>query len=156
MTGGSWEIDKMFYYFVCLIVLGFLLTLIIIIFCYVSVIRVLMQNEEKYGYALKLTALVLVIIIVLLTPSNVVLLIHYSEHFLHTYGDLYSVYMICLAISSLNSYVDPFVYYYVSDEFREKVRQQFRKRSTLSITSLKTSKDIVPATSSTFHSRSVL
>ncbi|OCU00807.1 proteinase-activated receptor 4 [Xenopus laevis] len=146
----------LFYYFVCLIVLGFLLPLTIIIFSYVSVICVLMRNEEKYAYALKLIALVLVIVIVLLAPSNVVLLIHYSKHFLQADGDLYSVYMVCLAISSLNSCVDPFVYYYVSDEFREKVRQQFRKRSKLSITSLKTSKDIVPVTSSTSHSRSVL
>ncbi|KAE8632439.1 hypothetical protein XENTR_v10001549 [Xenopus tropicalis] len=150
------QVTYLFYYFLCLVVLGFLLPLSIIIFCYVSVIRVLMRNEGKYGYALKLIALVLVIVIVLLTPSNVVLLIHYSERFLHTYGDLYSVYMVCLAISSLNSCVDPFVYYYVSDEFREKVRQQFRKRSKLSITSLKTSKEVLPATTTTSHSRSVL
>ncbi|KAM4810538.1 proteinase-activated receptor 4 [Rhinophrynus dorsalis] len=150
------QAEYLFYYFVCLIVLGFLLPLAIIIFCYASVIRVLMLSGEKYGYALKLTALVLVIVVVFLTPSNVVLLIHYSEHCFHNYGDLYSVYMVCLAISSINSCVDPFVYYYVSDEFREKVRRQFRKTSKMSVTSLKTSKEVLPASCSTSHSRSVL
>ncbi|KAG8454857.1 hypothetical protein GDO86_001180 [Hymenochirus boettgeri] len=150
------QMEYFFYYFMCLVIFGFLLPLAIIIFCYVSVIQVLMVNEKKYGYALKLTSLVLVIVLVFLTPSNVVLLIHYSDSCLHIYGDLYSVYMICLAISSLNSCVDPFVYYYVSDEFRDKVRRQFRKSPKTSITSLKTTKEVIPASGSASHSRSVL
>ncbi|XP_053556659.1 proteinase-activated receptor 4 [Bombina bombina] len=144
----------LFLYFICLIALGFLLPLIIIIFCYVSVIRALMSSGEKYAYAVKLTALVLVIVVLLLTPSNIVLLIHYSEGCLHAYGDLYLTYMLCLAISSFNSCVDPFVYYYVSEEFRERVLDQFRRRSKMSISSAKTSKEMLPSSCSTSHSHS--
>ncbi|KAM4708975.1 proteinase-activated receptor 4 [Discoglossus pictus] len=150
------QAQYLFYYFVCLIVLGFLIPLVIIIFCYVSVIRALIRSGEKYNYAVKLTALVLVIVVVLLTPSNIVLLIHYSERCLHEFGDLYTVYMVCLAISSFNSCVDPFVYYYVSEEFREKVRGQFRKSAKMSVTSLKTSKEVLPASCSNSRSHSVL
>ncbi|XP_053312013.1 proteinase-activated receptor 4 [Spea bombifrons] len=148
------QAEYLFYYFMSLIVMCFLLPLGIIMFCYASVIRSLMLSGDKYAYAVKLTTLVLIIVVVLLTPSNVVLLLHYSEYCLHTYGDLYSVYMICLAISSINSCVDPFVYYYVSEEFREKVMHQFRKSSKMSVTSLKTSKEVLPVSYS--HSHSVL
>ncbi|XP_075063233.1 proteinase-activated receptor 4 [Mixophyes fleayi] len=146
----------LFYYFMSIIVLCFILPLVIIIFCYVCVIRALMLSGEKYAHAVKLSALVLVIVIVFLTPSNVVLLIHYSEHCFQSYGDLYAVYMVCLTLSAINSCVDPFVYYYVSEEFRDKVRDKFRKRSKLSITSLKTTKETLPASCSKSHSHSVL
>ncbi|MEE6510017.1 hypothetical protein FKM82_028977 [Ascaphus truei] len=150
------QAQYLFYYFVCLITLVFLLPLAVIIFCYASVIRVLMLSGEKYAYAVKLSALVLVIVVVFLTPSNVVLLIHYSERCLHRYEDLYIFYMVCLAMSSFNSCVDPFVYYYVSEEFREKVRRRLWKSSKTTVTSLKTSKEVLPASCSHSHSRSVL
>ncbi|XP_030075155.1 proteinase-activated receptor 4 [Microcaecilia unicolor] len=140
-----------FYYFVCLIVFGFLIPLVIVIFCYVAVLRVLISNGEKYSYAIKLTALVLVTILVLLTPSNLVLLIHYSEHCFNYNADLYVVYMVCLALSTFNNCIDPFVYYYVSEEFREKIKAKlFTRRSTFLITSKET------APTSVSHSQSVL
>ncbi|XP_068127367.1 proteinase-activated receptor 4 [Hyperolius riggenbachi] len=146
----------LFYYFMTIIAVCFALPLVIIIFCYISVIRALILSGEKYSYAIKLSLLVLVIVVVLLTPSNVVLLVHYSEHCLHKYGNLYAVYLVCLTVSTVNSCVDPFVYYYVSEEFRDKVRHKFRKHSKVSITSVKTSRDTVPASYSTCHSHSVL
>ncbi|XP_063770569.1 proteinase-activated receptor 4 isoform X1 [Pseudophryne corroboree] len=146
----------LFYYFMTIIVLCFILPLVIIIFCYVSVIRALILSGEKYVHAVKLSALVLLIVIVFLTPSNVVLLIHYSEHCFQHYADLYAVYMVCLTLSAFNSCVDPFVYYYVSEEFRDKVRDKFRKRSKLTLISLKTSKETLPASCSNSRSHSVL
>ncbi|XP_029470048.1 proteinase-activated receptor 4 [Rhinatrema bivittatum] len=143
-----------FYYFVCLIVFGFLIPLLIIIFCYMAVLRVLISSGEKYAYAIKLTVLVLVIILALLTPSNLILLIHYSEHCFIYDADLYVVYMVCLALSTFNNCVDPFIYYYVSEEFREKVKGKFLNHSKTTITSLKLSKDTIPITGS--HSHSVL
>ncbi|CAH2293297.1 ase-activated receptor 4 [Pelobates cultripes] len=148
------QAEYLFYYFMCLIVMGFLLPLCIIVFCYASVIHALILSGDKYAYAVKLSALVLIIVIVFLTPSNLVLLLHYSEHCLHSYGDLYAVYMVCLAISSINSCVDPFVYYYVSEEFREKVIHQFRKSPRRSVTSLKTTKEVLPTSYSTSHTHS--
>ncbi|XP_075759462.1 proteinase-activated receptor 4 isoform X2 [Pelodiscus sinensis] len=70
------------------------------------------------------------------------------------YGDLYVSYMISLAFSSINSCVDPFVYYYVSEDFRDKVRQRIFSQSKQVITSLKTSKETLPRKSS--HSQSLV
>ncbi|CAI9601318.1 unnamed protein product [Staurois parvus] len=150
------QADYLVYYFITTIVVCFILPLVIIIFSYISVIRALVLSGEKYAHAIKLSVLVLVIVIVFLTPSNVVLLIHYSEHCLKSYGNLYAVYMVCLTLSAINSCVDPFVYYYVSEEFRDKVRHRFRKSSKLSITSVKTSKETLPANYSNSCSHSVL
>ncbi|XP_073448993.1 proteinase-activated receptor 4 isoform X1 [Aquarana catesbeiana] len=148
--------DYLFYYFMTTIVVCFILPLVIIIICYISVIQALISSGEKYAHAIKLSVLVLVIVIIFLTPSNVVLLIHYSKHCLKSYGNLYAVYMVCLTVSAINSCVDPFVYYYVSEEFRDKVRHRFRKSSKISITSVKTSKDTLPASYSNSCSHSVL
>ncbi|XP_056408039.1 proteinase-activated receptor 4 [Hyla sarda] len=146
----------LFYYFMSVIVLCFILPLVIIVFSYIAVIRELILSGEKYTYAVKLSVLVLFIVIVFLTPSNVVLLMHYSEHCFERQNDLYAVYMVCLTVSTLNSCVDPFVYYYASEEFRGKVRNQFRKKSAISITSVKTSKETLPPRYSNCRSRSVL
>ncbi|XP_075707052.1 proteinase-activated receptor 4 [Rhinoderma darwinii] len=148
--------EYLFYYFMTVIVLCFILPLIIIVFSYIAVIRELILSGEKYTYAVKLSALVLFIVIVFLTPSNVVLLMHYSEQCLQRHGDLYAIYMVCLTLSTLNSCVDPFVYYYASEEFRDKVRSQFRKKSGISITSVKTSKETLPPNYHNSRSRSVL
>ncbi|KAG9486394.1 proteinase-activated receptor 4 [Eleutherodactylus coqui] len=150
------QAEYLFYYFLSIVVLCFILPLVIIIFSYIAVIRELILNGEKYNHAVKLSALVVFIVIVLLTPSNVVLLMHYSEDCLQRHGDLYAIYMVCVTLSSLNSCVDPFVYYYASEEFRDKVINQFRKKSARSITSVKTSKDTLPKSYPNFQSHSVL
>ncbi|XP_040273391.1 proteinase-activated receptor 4 [Bufo bufo] len=150
------QAEYLFYYFMSAIVLCFILPLIIIVFSYTAVIRELILSGEKYSYAVKLSTLVLFIVIILLTPSNVVLLMHYSEHCLQRHGDLYAVYMVCLTLSALNSCVDPFVYYYASEEFRDKVRKQFRKKSTISMTSVKTSKETLPPSYPNYPSHPVI
>ncbi|XP_063045805.1 proteinase-activated receptor 4-like [Engraulis encrasicolus] len=38
-------------------------------------------------------------------------------------NNLYNLYMLSLALATFNSCLDPFIYYYVSEEFREKARQ---------------------------------
>ncbi|XP_078525481.1 proteinase-activated receptor 4 [Lissotriton helveticus] len=144
-----------FYHFICLVTLGFLVPLLIILFCYTSVVKVLISNGEKYSYAIKLTVLSLVITVILFTPSNVVLLIHYSERCLSRFGDLYFIYMVCLALSTFNNCIDPFVYYYVSEEFRQKVRRKILRSSKKTITTTQMSKGNLPvcrSTTTTTHS----
>uniref|UniRef100_F7CFY6 Proteinase-activated receptor 4 n=1 Tax=Monodelphis domestica TaxID=13616 RepID=F7CFY6_MONDO len=130
--------------FVCLVVLGFLLPLLVILFCYSSVICALAASGEKYSHAIKLTVLVLASVVVLFTPSNFLLLIHYSDPKANGFGKLYLWYVLSLAISTLNSCVDPFIYYYVSEEFRDKIKGKLchQHRSRLAVQ--KTSKEDVP------------
>ncbi|KAM3940192.1 proteinase-activated receptor 4 [Leptodactylus fuscus] len=150
------QAEYLFYYFMSVVVLCFFLPLVIIVFSYICVIRELIISGEKYTYAVKLSALVLFIVIIFLTPSSVILLMHYSEHCLQRHDDLYAIYMVCLTLSTFNSCVDPFVYYYASEEFRDKVRNQLRKKSAISITSVKTSKETLPTSYHNYRPHSVL
>ncbi|XP_067824701.1 proteinase-activated receptor 2-like [Heptranchias perlo] len=105
-----------FHYWLAVVVLGFFIPSFITIFCYISVIKCLMVNETKYRKAVKITILILFMYLVCFTPSNTVLLVHQWVPELHT------CYMSFLSLSSFNSCIDPFIYYYISDEFRNKVK----------------------------------
>uniref|UniRef100_UPI00398F3534 proteinase-activated receptor 4-like n=1 Tax=Pristiophorus japonicus TaxID=55135 RepID=UPI00398F3534 len=112
----------LFYYFVCLVVFGFIIPCLVTIFCYVSVIRALMLSEQQFGRAVWTMVLVLIVYVVCFTPSNIILLIHQFKFQLTDTSSLYLYYMMCLLLSTFNNCIDPFIYYYVSDEFRDKVK----------------------------------
>ncbi|XP_036884926.1 proteinase-activated receptor 4 [Sturnira hondurensis] len=109
--------------FLCLAVVGCLLPLLAMLLCYGATLCALAAGGRRYGHALRLTALVLASALVFFAPSNMLLLLHYSDPRPEAWGDLYAAYVPSLALSTLNSCVDPFVYYYVSTEFRDKVRE---------------------------------
>ncbi|XP_078061006.1 proteinase-activated receptor 3-like [Mustelus asterias] len=112
-----------FYYFLCLVIVGFLIPCCITVFCYGSVVQTLIVTEKRYIRAAIVTALILLVYVLCFTPSNIILLIHHSEYHLTDRRDLYMYYVACLVLSSSSSCIDPFIYYYLSDEFRAKVRQ---------------------------------
>ncbi|NXC30104.1 PAR4 protein, partial [Campylorhamphus procurvoides] len=130
-----------FYYFVGLISCAFLVPLGLVLLSSCSVLHVLLRAGQRYSHPAKLTALVVFTLVAFYAPSNVLLLVHYSSHCSRLHGELYTSYMLSLAISTCNSCADPFVYYYVSEDFREKVRQSFCRGSQQSSPSLKTSKE---------------
>lgn len=107
--------------FICLAVLGCLLPLMAMLLCHGAALCALAAGGRRYSHALRLTALVLASALVFFAPSNVLLLLHYSDPGPEARGNLYAAYVPSLALSTLNSCVDPFVYYYVSTEFRDKV-----------------------------------
>ncbi|KAM4732978.1 proteinase-activated receptor 4 [Anableps anableps] len=110
-------------YFSTLFVTCFLLPFIIVMFCHSAVLRTLLAEGKRYNYAIRVTLLVMVVFIVCLLPSNILLLMTYSDTLLDGDGeDLYVTYMMSLALSTFNSCMDPFIFYFVSTEFREKVR----------------------------------
>ncbi|XP_067872068.1 proteinase-activated receptor 3-like [Heterodontus francisci] len=114
--------DYFFYYFVCLIVFEFLIPCLVTIFCYICIIRALMVSEGQFGQAVRTIVLVLIVYVVCFTPSNITLLIHHSDYHPTNSSHLYFYYMICLVLSTFNNCIDPFIFYYISDEFRGKVR----------------------------------
>ncbi|XP_051894246.1 proteinase-activated receptor 3-like [Pristis pectinata] len=118
---GSMNSGYFFYYFVCLVVFEFVIPCLVTVFCYVSVIKTLIISDRKYVKAARAIILALIIYVVCFTPSKIMLLIHHSEyHLIHSSG-LYLYYMIFLEFSTLNNCIDPFIFYYFSDEFRNKV-----------------------------------
>ncbi|XP_062035436.1 proteinase-activated receptor 4 [Lepus europaeus] len=114
--------------FSCLALLGCFLPLLAMLLCHGATLRTLAAGGQRYGHALRLTALVLASAVGFFTPSNVLLLLHYASPRHGGWGDLYGAYVPSLAVSTLNSCVDPFVYYYVSAEFRDKVREGLSRR----------------------------
>uniref|UniRef100_UPI003AACDE43 proteinase-activated receptor 4 isoform X2 n=1 Tax=Centroberyx gerrardi TaxID=166262 RepID=UPI003AACDE43 len=117
-------------YFSSLFILFFLLPFLVILFCYGAVLRTLVAAGDRYNHAVRVTVLVLLVFIVCLLPSNILLLLTYCDSCLDGDGDgdgdgddLYVPYMVSLAVSTFNSCIDPFIFYYVSDDFREKVRR---------------------------------
>ena len=108
-------------YFTTLFTLCFLLPFLVVVYCYGAVLRTLVAGGRRYSHAVRVTALVLVVFLVCMLPSNVLLLLTYSDSIVDG-EDIYLPYMVSLAVSTLNSCIDPFIYYYVSDDFREKVR----------------------------------
>uniref|UniRef100_A0A8D2NEV0 G-protein coupled receptors family 1 profile domain-containing protein n=1 Tax=Zonotrichia albicollis TaxID=44394 RepID=A0A8D2NEV0_ZONAL len=133
-----------FYYFVVLISCAFLLPLVLLVLSSGAVLRVLLRGGGRYGHAAKLTALMVVTLVVFYAPSNILLLLHYSSPCSRLHGRLYLSYMVSLALSTFNSCADPFVYYYVSEDFREKVKRRVFRGSKKTTTSLKTSKETLP------------
>ncbi|KAM6953758.1 proteinase-activated receptor 4, partial [Aplochiton taeniatus] len=111
-------------YFVSLFTVCFLLPLLVVLYCHGAVIRALVAEGKRYNHAVKVTVLVLLVFIVCLLPSNILLLLTCMDSKWAGMGeDLYVPYMISLAVSTFNSCVDPFIFYYVSDDFREKARR---------------------------------
>ncbi|NWY35405.1 PAR4 protein, partial [Pheucticus melanocephalus] len=130
-----------FYYFVVLISCAFLLPLVLLVLSSGAVLRVLLRGGGRYGHAAKLTALMVLTLVGFYAPSNILLLLHYSSPCSRLHGRLYLSYMVSLALSTFNSCADPFVYYYVSEDFREKVKRRVFRGSKKTTTSLKTSKE---------------
>ncbi|XP_060702286.1 proteinase-activated receptor 3-like [Hemiscyllium ocellatum] len=113
--------DYFFYYFLCLVVFGFFIPSLITIFCYLSIVRSLILEESKYCKAIMTMVLVLTVFLICFTPSNITLLVHHSPIHLTDSNDLYLLYLICLLLSTFNSCLDPFIYYYISEEIRNEV-----------------------------------
>ncbi|XP_075393887.1 proteinase-activated receptor 4 [Tenrec ecaudatus] len=109
--------------FACLALLGCFAPLLVVTLCYGAMLRALAASGRPHSHALRLAALVLASALAFFVPSNVLLLLHYSDPRPGARGDLYAAYLPSLALSTLNSCVDPFIYYYVSADFREKVRR---------------------------------
>ncbi|XP_041079795.1 LOW QUALITY PROTEIN: proteinase-activated receptor 3-like [Polyodon spathula] len=112
-----------FPYFASLFAVGFVAPFCIIVFCNCAILRALILSEKRYVYAAKITALVLLVFVVCFAPSSIIQFLHYSEfQMVQNHSDLYRPYMISLALSTFNSCIDPFIYYYISEDFRAKAR----------------------------------
>ncbi|XP_070692816.1 proteinase-activated receptor 4 isoform X2 [Pempheris klunzingeri] len=110
-------------YFATLFTLCFLVPFMVVLFCHGAVLRTLLADGKRHGHAVRVTVLVLVVFIVCLLPSNILLLLTYADSSLEGDGeDIYVPYMVSLAVSTYNSCIDPFIFYFVSVEFREKAR----------------------------------
>ncbi|XP_056302357.1 coagulation factor II (thrombin) receptor-like 1, tandem duplicate 1 [Danio aesculapii] len=122
-------------YFLTMGVVGFVVPCLVCIVSNVQMLRALKSSMndpsivQKRKKAIILIVTVLVMFLVCFTPSNIMVIVHYALLFNGVKNSGYGFYITTLCLASLNSCVDPFVYYFISDEFREHVRNTFLCRS---------------------------
>lgn len=107
-------------------------------FCYISVIRKLARDSKtaQKKRAIRLAFIVLLVFTLCFSPSNILLLAH-SVLKLYYDKSLYMAYKLALCFSCLNSCLDPFIYYFASKDFRQKLRQIMNLQSLSSADSIK-------------------
>ncbi|XP_072570528.1 proteinase-activated receptor 2-like [Paramormyrops kingsleyae] len=139
------DIKYPYIYFSLMFGLMFLVPSLVIILAYICLIRKLGDSMydtdigRKRRKAVILSLIVMVTFVVCFVPSNIVLIIHYT---LLKYGvadNSYKLYITVLCLASLNSCLDPFIYYYVSEDFRDSVRNTLLCRSHRQVERLKVS-----------------
>ncbi|KAL2294492.1 hypothetical protein Nmel_008224, partial [Mimus melanotis] len=125
----------MFSYFLSLATGLFLIPAIITAVAYVLMIKTLsasiidVSTGKKRKRAIRLIIVVLSMYLICFTPSNVLIIVHYSLLKAYSQSHLYAWYITALCLSTLNSCIDPFIYYYISKDFRDNLKYALLCRS---------------------------
>ncbi|KAM9347751.1 P2Y purinoceptor 8 [Symphorus nematophorus] len=116
----------------------FLFPFCVTTFCYVSVILKLARDSKtaQKARAIRLAFIVLLVFTLCFAPNNILLLAH-SVLRLFYKKSLYMHYKLSLCFSCLNSCLDPFIYYFASKDFRQKLRQIINLQTLSSADSMK-------------------
>ncbi|XP_035247470.1 proteinase-activated receptor 1-like [Anguilla anguilla] len=113
------------YFFPAFTCVFFFIPLIVTTACYVSIIRVLLRSSEstrsKKTRAIVTAVIVLTVFVVCFTPSNILLLAHYAQFSKQHSNRLYAAYLVTVSIGSVNSCLDPIIYYFGSSQCRKQV-----------------------------------
>ncbi|KAM4808296.1 proteinase-activated receptor 2 [Rhinophrynus dorsalis] len=129
----------LFNYFLALAIGVFLFPAVLTVVAYTLMIKTLNASitdesiGKKRNRAIRLIITVLVMYLVCFMPSNIILVIHYSFIKNNYVGDIYAFYITALCLSAVNSCIDPFVYYFVSKDFRANVRNALLCRSVRTV-----------------------
>ncbi|NXK16748.1 PAR2 protein, partial [Arenaria interpres] len=106
------------YYFLSLVGVGFGLPFVLMTISYSCILVRLLAKGRQHRQLVRVLALVLLVFILCFTPSNVLLFIHYMLEAKGCHNGTYKWYTVALVLSAFNNCFDPFVYFYVSKDFR--------------------------------------
>lgn len=132
-------VGDMFNYFLSLAIGVFLFPAMLMASAYVLMIRTLQSSAidensgKKRKRAIKLIVTVLVMYLICFTPSNLLLVVHYFMIKHWGQSRVYGPYLVALCLSTLNSCIDPFVYYFVSEDFRNHAKNALLCRSVRTV-----------------------
>ncbi|CAO2592919.1 Proteinase-activated receptor 2, partial [Lemmus lemmus] len=148
-------VGDMFNYFLSLAIGVFLFPALLTASAYVLMIKTLRSSamdehsEKKRRRAIRLIVTVLAMYFICFAPSNLLLVVHYF--LIKSWGQshVYALYLVALCLSTLNSCIDPFVYYFVSQDFRDQAKNALLCRSVRTVNRMQ-----VSLTSSKFSRKS--
>uniref|UniRef100_A0A3Q3NM18 Coagulation factor II (thrombin) receptor-like 1, tandem duplicate 1 n=1 Tax=Labrus bergylta TaxID=56723 RepID=A0A3Q3NM18_9LABR len=132
-------------YFLTMGIVGFVAPTVVCIISYVLMLKALRNSmadpniAKRRRKAVVLIVTVLVMFLVCFTPSNIMLLVHYILLLNEARHNLYGFYITSLCLASLNSCFDPFIYYYISEDFRQHVKNTFLCRSERTVERMRVS-----------------
>lgn len=132
-------------YFLTMGTLGFIVPAFVCIVSYALMLKALRNSmtdptiTRMRRKAVALIVIVLVMFLVCFTPSNIMLLVHYALLLRGSPNTLYGSYVTTLCLASLNSCLDPFLYYFISEDFREHVKNTFLCRSQRTVERMRVS-----------------
>lgn len=132
-------------YFLTMGTLGFIVPAFVCVVSYALMLKALRNSmtdptiTRMRRKAVALIVIVLVMFLVCFTPSNIMLLVHYSLLLKGSPNTLYGSYITTLCLASLNSCLDPFLYYFISEDFREHVKNTFLCRSQRTVERMRVS-----------------
>nr|XP_033783405.1 proteinase-activated receptor 3-like [Geotrypetes seraphini] len=111
-------------YFLGLVILGFAIPFVVIVYCYGAILIKLMGKKKDLHHIICLFVLVLLTFVLCFSPSNILLFLHslWDKQERHQHNELYIWYTIAQAFGSFSACIDPFIYYYTSKEFRTMVK----------------------------------
>lgn len=132
-------VGDMFNYFLSLAIGVFLFPALLTASAYVLMIKTLRSSamdehsEKKRQRAIRLIITVLAMYFICFAPSNLLLVVHYFLIKTQRQSHVYALYLVALCLSTLNSCIDPFVYYFVSKDFRDHARNALLCRSVRTV-----------------------
>ncbi|XP_049459904.1 coagulation factor II (thrombin) receptor-like 1, tandem duplicate 2 [Epinephelus fuscoguttatus] len=139
------DVQLPYYYFIFMGLVVFLVPCIVITVAYVLLLRALGNSMDDSSAAKNRQRAVVLIVTVLVTflvcfiPSNIMLVVHYSLLKDGVINNGYSFYISTLCLASLNSCLDPFIYYFVSEDFRNHVKNTLLCRSSRTVERMRVS-----------------
>ncbi|XP_072517429.1 proteinase-activated receptor 2-like [Salminus brasiliensis] len=130
----SSQVDIPVGYFLTMGIVGYVVPCVVCVGAYLLTFRSLRKSRmdssgDKKKKAIIFMVIVLVMFLVCFTPSNIMLMLHFSLLYQRISNNTHSFYTITLSLSSLNSCLDPLVYYFISGEFRDQVKNTLKCRS---------------------------
>ncbi|KAG9265994.1 proteinase-activated receptor 2-like [Astyanax mexicanus] len=126
------EIHLLASYLLTMGIVGYVVPCVVCVVTYLLTCRALRRSvahscsSKKKKKAIILMVIVLVMFLVCFTPSNVTQIVQYSSVLAGFYYNSYYVYVVAQCLSSLNSCLDPFMYYFISSDFRNNMKNMLK------------------------------
>lgn len=139
------SIKLLYFYFIFMGLVVFLVPCVVIVVAYILLLRALGNSmddsvaSKNRQRAVVLIVTVLVTFLVCFIPSNIMLVVHYSLLKDGLVNNGYGFYVSTLCLASLNSCLDPFIYYFVSEDFRDHVKNTLLCRSSRTVERMRVS-----------------